>query len=716
MILYTKLTDPVFKANSTIIVNTRMAESSMFMNVVMGTERNLVMNELEILKSRPLAELVAKKLLEQKVVDSIRGNPILVIQPPKEYNGNEKYASLGEVVQRLMYAVDLEALPGTDVIQITASSKDRQEAALIADLYGQSAYEKNLYTSRAKSRMFREFLERELMARKKALTEAEDSLSTFMRDHGIISLDQETTGLINQSASLEGQRNETDIELQSKSKTLETYLDQFSKQESNVAKVIGEANDPYISRLQEQLATLEVQRDVTVAQNPSSVGKEVYNQRLKEIDDQISSLRTKLNERTNEFLQSLLPSGESGSDQRDPASYLKQMKQKIIEAQIDIQTLKAKRKALDEALKEYEDKFAKLPSKTVDYARLQRAKVTDEQLYSTVQERFNEATINEQSQFGYIEFINRAEIPDAPAKPKVMLNIILGVGLGLGLGVILVLVKEKIELRIRTVDDLKRENFSVLGTIISMDEELKKLKKKSDENPEEITTDPRLIAITSPFSASAESFRHLRTNLLFKRQDETLKTILVTSSKPQEGKTTVSANLAVAFAQMQKKVLAIDSDLRRPNLHNYFSVVKEPGFSDLLSGSVSFESVIRKTSVEHLDIICGGTIIDNPSEVLASIRMREILEQFKSQYDIVLFDSSPILADTDPLIISTLVDMVVVITSAGVTRLGELKQAMELLGGVRRKVPGLVVNNFNFHWSHGIAYGYSGYGYYGKNK
>jgi tyrosine-protein kinase Etk/Wzc len=712
VILYTKLTDPLFKASSTIIINTRFAESPLFLNVVMGTERNLVMNELEILKSRPLAELVAQKLLVQKIIDSTSRKNIQVILPPKEQQGKQKYASLEHVIQRLMLSVDLEALPGTDVIQITASSKDPEEAALIANYYGQSAYEMNLYTSRAKSRMFREFLEKELMTRKQALTDAEDSLSKFMQSHGIISLDQETSSLVSQASNLEAQRSETDISLQSMTKTLESYIEQFSQQETNVAKVIGEANDPYISRLQEQLAALEVQRDVTIAQNPASIGKDVYNQKLKEIDSQIANLRSKLKERTNEFLQSLLPGGQSGSDQRDPAGYLKQIKQKILETQIDIQTLKAKRKALDDALQQFEGRFANLPLRAVDYTRLQRSKLTNEQLYNTVQERFNEATINEQSQFGYIEFIDRAKIPDSPAKPKLLLNILLGIVFGIGLGVVIVLIKEKIELRIRNAGDLKRDGFSVLGTIMSMDEELKLLKKKSLDEQEKPSFDPRLITITSPFSASAESYRHLRTNLMYKRDESVLKSILITSSKPQEGKTTVCANLSVAFAQMQKNTVVIDADLRRPNLHNFFTMSKEPGLSDYLSGEMEIEQIINKTKVENLDFIGSGNIFDNPSELLASGRMLGFLDRMKKQYDIVILDSSPVLADTDPLIISTLVDTVVVITMAEFTRLGELRQSMELLGGVRGKVPGLIVNNFNFHWSHGIAYGYSGYGYY----
>jgi succinoglycan biosynthesis transport protein ExoP len=486
----------------------------------------------------------------------------------------------------------------------------------------------------------------------------------------------------------------------------------FSQQESNVAKVIGEANDPYISKLQEQLATLEVQRDVTVAQNPSSVGKEFYNQKLKEIDAQIASLRLKLKNRTDEFLQSLLPGGQAGTDQRDPAGYLKQVKQKILETQIEIQTLKAKRNALDEAIQQYEKKFEKLPTKSVELARLQRSKLSNEQLYTTVQAKFNEATINEQSQFGYIEFIDHARIPDAPAKPKVLLNIIIGIGLGLSLGVIIVLIKEKIELRIQNADDLKREGFTILGTIISMNDELKLLKKKSDGDNNQQDINNNLITLVSPFSASAESYRHLRTNLLYTKKDKILKTILVTSSKPKEGKSTTSANLSVTFTQMGKKVLMIDADLRRPALHNFFGLNKEPGLSDLLLGNSDINTVIQKTHVENLHLMGSGNIVDNPSELLASEKMLAFITDINKLYDIVLFDSSPVLADTDPLIISTLVDTVIVITSAGDTRLGELRQTMELLGGVRGKIPSLVINNFNFHWSHGIAYGYSGYGYY----
>jgi len=717
MILYTKSIQPQYVATSRILINTRLAEAPQFLNVVMGNARTLVMNELEILKSKQLAEHVAKKLLAKQFFDSVSKKPIRIVHQIDENGIRPELASVNQVVYRLIGSVDLEPTPGTDVIEITATSPDPQEAALIANAYGESAYELNLFTSRSKSRALREFLENQLAIRQAALKQAEDTLRRYMQLSGVVSLDQETSSLVRQIADLEARRDETEISLQSANKKLESYTEQLSQQEVNVAKVIGEANDPYITMLQEELARLEVQRDVTVAQNPLAVGQNIYNEQLNKLDNQISSLREKLRQRTTEFLQSVLPSGTgTGSDQRDPAGYLKQIKQQIIETQVEIQSLNARRKALDEALKQYENRFAKIPLTSIELARLQRVKLSNEELCDNLQQKFNDATINEQSQFGYIEFIDEASIPVSPAKPKVMLNIILGFGLGLGLGIVIVFIKERMDVRIYSTEELKREGYSVVGVIMRMDREVKILDKKSEVNQPESIVNNHLILITSPFSACAESYRHLRTNLLYAKRDESMKSILVTSSKPKEGKTTTTANIGVSFSQVGKKVLLIDADMRKPSLYKFFKAPDKPGLSDLLLGKVTADEVIKQTGIDNLEIINCGEIIPDTAEQLGSKKMQEFIREMKTKYDVIVIDSPPVLASTDASIIATLTETILVVTSFGYTRLKELNEAVELIVNVKGKLPAVVLNNFNLNRVYGMRYGYTGVGYYRTKK
>lgn len=702
--LYTFFTPPLYKTSSTILVNSRMANASLFLDVVVGAERNLAQNELEVLQSRELAERVAQKLVTWQFVDSISRQPIKIIQAPEDEDYPSPILPVEKIAEKLSGAVEFEPVPETDVITIIAGSSTPAEAVLLANTYADEAYQLNLTNSRVKSKLFREFLGEQLHERGKALAEVEDSLRDYMRREGIIALDLETSSLVNQLSTLESQRDDIEVRLKGLNQNLTAYREQAKSQESDVAKVMAGANDPYIRLLQDQLARLEVQRDVTVSQNPTSVGKEVYDQKLKEIDDQIVALRAKLGNRTNDYLENLLPGGQIGADQGDPASYLKQLKQKILETQIDIQTQNARRLALDAAIAEYGRNFSKIPAKSMELARLQRTKSNHERLFTTLQERYNEALMTEQSQFGFLEVINRASPPSKPATPKMVVNVPFGGVVGLGLAILFLFVRERLDRRVQSPEDLKQLGYPFLGTIVRVAEK----KALSSGSP--------IYALENPFSAGAESYRQIRTHLRYSRAEEQSRIILMTSSVPSEGKTTTVANLAVAFAQAGNRVLVVDADLRRPALHAYFGIGKEPGITDYLTGAKTLEQITKPTNVERLSIIPCGAIVPNPTELLGSDTMKQFLREVESQYDLVFVDSSPILVGTDPTIISTMVDGTIVIVSAGETRMNDLKQAVEMLQEVSGKLPAVVLNNFNVTRAYGLAYGRSKYGYYYKES
>ena len=277
-----------------------------------------------------------------------------------------------------------------------------------------------------------------------------------MEQQGIVSLDDESKRLIDQLASLEAQRDAADINLKEMQNALENYQQQLPQQETNVARVVGEASDTYIKQMQEQLARLEVQRDMTVVQNPGSAGRDILNEKVKEIDQQIAALRMKLQKRTDDFLRTLTPS-QGGSD--DAAGYLKSVKQKIIEAEINVQSPLAKKRALNDAIAEYEKKFDRIPDKSVQLARLQRARLSNEKLFLMVEEKYNETNITEQSNIGYIEIMERAAIPGKPSSPKPFINLMIGIILGLTVGVLAAFIKEYMNVRVQTPEDVKRRGY-----------------------------------------------------------------------------------------------------------------------------------------------------------------------------------------------------------------------------------------------------------------
>ncbi len=708
-LIFTLKTKPVYEATASVLVDTKGQQGSMlfFDPIGMSLVKN-INNELEILKSRPIAQEVAEMLLKKGYTDENKKHEILIIHEEDPENENKTIASsASDITDRIIESVDFSPVKDSDLIKITAKSTSPEEAALIANTYAHAYYERNLHASRTRTRAAREFLEEQVKAKQKALDESENVLQNFMEKKGIVSLDEEATQMIEQISQLEAMLDATDIEMQSIRQTLDSYRAELARQEPNVAKVIGEASDPYIKLLQEQIATLEVQKDVVVANNPDLDQKKLYDEKLVEIDNQISVLRNKLEQRTKEYLQSLLP-GQGDN----PGYSLMQLKQNIVEKQIELQAEQAKKMELNKVLAKYQRQFEKLPQKSIEYARLQRARLSNEKLYLLVQEKYNEATIAEQSQFGYIEIINPAIVPQDPVSPKTKSNLILGALIGLGLGIGIVFLLEYLNNKIQTPEDLRKKGYSPLSVVPLMDDEIRKMGGKAEIAMDGKRVDVHLLAYVNPRSVISEAYRRLRTNIQFSRLDRSVQTILVTSPGPGEGKSTTSSNLAITLAQTGKKVLLIDADMRRPSIHRTFRVEKEPGLTNLLFGKATEEDTIQHTFINNLDIIGSGKIPPNPSEILGSQQMRDFLNAQKEKYDMIIYDSPPILAVTDPAVISTLVDGVIMVVSAANTRLDAFQESIELIEGVSGKILGIVLNNFDHQKAYGGYYGYYRSRYY----
>lgn len=710
--LYSQLATPVYKATATVLIDQKVSSSPLTMEGNPRSTGQNIRNELEVLKSRSIADTVAKRILQQPYTDTTRRALLPLVVPAEGSKTGAALATLPEVIGRLSGTVDFEPVRETDIIKITAQSGDPREAALVANLYSQAYFDRNIYNSRSRSRALREFLEAQLRDKRGTLDETEQAVQQYMETQGIVSLDEESKKTIQQLSQLEANRDATDIAIKSLTGTLNSYKSQFPQQEADVARMIGEGSDQYIKGLQEQIAQLEVTRDVTIAQNPAFVGQEVYALKLKEIDDQISSLKLKLQTRTNEFIQSL-PAGRASGGQADPAGYLKQLKQNIVETEIEVQSLKAKKSALDGVIRQYNVQFERIPKKSIQFARLQRSKLSNEKLFLLVESKYNEAAIAERSEFGYITIMDPAVVPGAPASPKLFLNLLIGAALGMLFGLGAVFIKEHLDVKVQSPEDLKKKGYTLLAAVMRMESDIRQVKEQGEAGRYAREVDPHLLTLMLPFSPISESYRLLRTALHFPRSTTPPKTVLLSSPNPGEGKTTTTCNLAVAFAQTGKRVLLIDCDLRKPNVHNLFNIVMKPGLSELLFKVGAHELSVQTSVIKNLDIIAAGAISPNPSEILGSREMSALIEQAKREYDIVLLDASPVLAATDASVVSTLVDAVVLVVSAGTTRVADVERAVEMLESVGGKLLGFVLNNLDLQKAYGIAYARQGYGYYG---
>ncbi|MEI3598495.1 MULTISPECIES: CpsD/CapB family tyrosine-protein kinase [unclassified Oceanobacillus] len=202
-----------------------------------------------------------------------------------------------------------------------------------------------------------------------------------------------------------------------------------------------------------------------------------------------------------------------------------------------------------------------------------------------------------------------------------------------------------------------------------------------------------LITKINPKSPISEQFRTVRTNMQFSSVDNVLKSFLVTSSGPAEGKSSTTANLAIVYAQQGKRVLLIDADLRKPTMHYTFRLDNLRGLSNLLVGEVTLEEAVNSTDIDTLDVMTCGPIPPNPSELLGSRKMETLLREAKLSYDLVVFDTPPVLAVTDAQILANLVDGSVLVVRSGKTEIEPAQKAKEALAPAKAKLLGVVLND-----------------------
>ena len=215
-----------------------------------------------------------------------------------------------------------------------------------------------------------------------------------------------------------------------------------------------------------------------------------------------------------------------------------------------------------------------------------------------------------------------------------------------------------------------------------------------------------LIAKLNPRSPITEQYRTVRTNLQFSSVDQDLQTMLLTSAGPGEGKSMTSANLAVVYAQQGKKVLLIDADLRKPTIHYTFRLDNLRGLSNALVGNMSLQEIVSPSDVGNLDLISCGPIPPNPSELLGSKRMKELVREARQAYDIIIFDTPPVLAVTDAQILANLCDGVVLVVRSKKTEFDAADKAIELLQSANAKILGTILNDrdkkeMNYYYYYG---------------
>jgi capsular exopolysaccharide synthesis family protein len=352
------------------------------------------------------------------------------------------------------------------------------------------------------------------------------------------------------------------------------------------------------------------------------------------------------------------------------------------------------------------------------YNRLRRQQTNNERLYELVLKRQKETDLASANRFNNMRILDRAVVANAPIRPNATRNASMGLLIGLILGIALAFLLEFLDNTVKTPQDVEQKLGMVfLGLLPTIRTKSEPTRAEGKDGPERNTSRDLHVHLF-PKSAVAECCRAIRTNLLFMTPDTPLRSLVVTSPGPKEGKTTSAISLAIAMAQSGSRTLIIDTDLRRPRVHKTFGLQNQGGVTTVLVGDSDLKDVIKSTEVPGLDVLPSGPIPPNPSELLHTAKFQEMLAKLREQYDRIILDSPPVGAVADALILSSYVEGVVVCFRAMKTNKELAARTRRALADVNARVLGVVVNDIDLERRPGYyAYYQSRYGYvYGEGE
>jgi capsular exopolysaccharide synthesis family protein len=373
---------------------------------------------------------------------------------------------------------------------------------------------------------------------------------------------------------------------------------------------------------------------------------------------------------------------------------------------------------LRSALEQQKQQANKLNESAIEYSLLKRDVDANRTLSEGLLERLKEAGVTAGLRSNNFRIVDTARVPTAPSGPNLMRNLAFAFPLGLSIGVGLAFLLESMDNTVRTPEQAQIISaLPSLGMIPLGSRSTRELGGREKLALASSREAVELVTKSRPRSQMAESYRALRTSLLLTFAGGPPKIILITSALPEEGKTTTSVNSAIVLAQKGTPVLLIDADLRRPSIHKTLGLGPQIGLSNVLTGTATLQqAIIPSTILPDLFILPAGTPPPNPAELLASAKMKNVLEELRRHYDHIVIDSPPTLSVTDAVVMSTAADAVVLVIRSGHTTKPALRRARDILLQVNARVCGVLVNavdlnspDYYYHYEYQGKYGH---GYY----
>jgi succinoglycan biosynthesis transport protein ExoP len=607
--------------------------------------------------------------------------------PPPQIDGPlspEEVERLTPYIAKLDGSLYVSQIEETRAIQISFTHTDPAIAAKIANGVAQVFVDESFANKTAQSSSSATWLDRTTRQLKAQMEEAERNLADYSRNNNIFfSTDEKQNLVVGKLADLYDKSLKAEVNANSKASLYDEV------KEGRVTRLPEAFSDPGIMLNQSKLGGLRIE----LAQLTATFGLE--NPNVLKVQNQIRELERLIAESTKNLGDRLKAESERAGRE-----------EKLLKDSFEV--------AKSEAVQQNQA--------AIKFNILKQNVDTTKALYNDFLQKTNHAQIEQRQEANDLRIIDPARA--LPLGPRRARAIFIGLLLSLAAGVGLALLLEYLDNTVKSVEDVAHSaQLPTLALIPSMDADAKRAAAENKKGrrqsgaadlggvsgllARDMQPQGDSLATLGTLSPIVEAYRMLRTSVLLSNAGAPPKTILITSSQPGEGKTTTAVNTAISLSQLGASVLLIDADLRRPAVHTAFKIPHTRGLSNYLSSHAPLDDLIVKLPVPNLSVITCGPIPPNPAELISSDRMKELLRALSRQFDHILIDSPPLISVTDPIILSTMVDGLILVVQAGKSTRGLVSRARRELARVGARVFGVVLNNVNVKRE-----GYDDYDYY----